>query len=86
MRNISFTPSAFKEYNDWLKVDESIADKIIELIRDIQRESFKGIGKHEPLKGNYSGFWSRRITLEHRLIYKIETTTILIVKCEGHYE
>ncbi len=86
MKNISFTPTSFAEYNDWVQEDLAIAAKILELIRSISNDSFKGIGKPEPLKGNYKGLWSRRITLEHRLIYKVQGDTIFILKCKGHYE
>lgn len=59
--------------------------KILELITDIQKHPFEGIGKPEPLKGNFTGFWSRRIDDEHRLIYKISDGEITILKCKGHY-
>ena len=86
MKRISFTPTAFLEFDEWRKENPSIANKIVELIRDITRDSFKGIGKPEPLKGDYKGFWSRRITQEHRLVYKVEVDSIFIVKCKGHYD
>lgn len=85
MRTISFTSSAFEEYNEWFETNMQVIDRIKTLIRDIDREPFKGIGKPEPLKGNWSGYWSRRIDLEHRLVYKITAEQILIVKCKGHY-
>jgi toxin YoeB len=85
MRNVAFTPVAFAEYNEWFEKDGQIIDRIKELIRDINRDPFKGIGKPEPLRGNWSGYWSRRINHEHRLIYKVNDTHILIVKCNGHY-
>ncbi len=62
-----------------------IVDRIKILIRDIDRDPFKGIGKPEPLKGNWNGYWSRRIDQEHRLIYKVSQEQILIAKCKGHY-
>ncbi len=85
MRNIKFTPDAFKEYNDWIEQDMFLFEKIKDLIKDISREPFKGLGKPEPLKGNYSGYWSRRINKEHRLVYSVKEDTINIVKCKGHY-
>jgi toxin YoeB len=85
MRSISFSSSAFQEYNEWIERDKDVFLKIKELIKDILRDPFKGLGKPEPLKGNYAGFWSRRITQEHRLIYAITPETIKIVKCKGHY-
>lgn len=85
MRNVAFTKNAFSEYNQWFADDMKMVARIQELIRDIDRNSFKGIGKPEPLKGNWTGYWSRRIDLEHRLVYKVSETQILIVKCKGHY-
>ena len=84
MRQIAFTPDAFKEYNDWVESPE-IIEKIKILIRDIDRDAFRGLGKPEPLKGNWKGYWSRRINHEHRLIYKISELQIIIVKCKDHY-
>ena len=84
MRQISFTPAAFKEYNEWFR-NPDIIDKIKTLIRDIDRDPFKGVGKPEPLKANLKDFWSRRINHEHRLFYKVSDAQILIVKCKGHY-
>lgn len=85
MRNVAFTKDAFHEYNQWFASDLKLVGRIQELIRDIDRDPFKGIDKPEPLKGNWAGYWSRRIDLEHRLVYKISEIQILIVKCKGHY-
>ncbi|MFZ5970395.1 MAG: Txe/YoeB family addiction module toxin [Bacteroidota bacterium] len=85
MRQISFTPLSFKEFNDWFAEDDEMVEKIRLLIRDIDRDPFHGLGKPEPLRGNWSGAWSRRINHEHRLIYKVSDTQILILKCRGHY-
>ena len=85
MKDVKFTSEAFAEYNEWIETNEDIFNKIKILIRDISRDPFKGLGKPEPLKGNYSGYWSRRIDKEHRLIYSITADTINIVKCKGHY-
>jgi toxin YoeB len=85
MRNVAFTPIAFQEYNEWFEMNAQLAIRIKTLIRDIDRDPFKGIGKPEPLKGNWAGYWSRRIDQEHRLVYKITDTQILIIKCKGHY-
>jgi toxin YoeB len=85
MRNVAFTKDAFHEYNQWFASDLKLVAPIQELIRDIDRDPFKGIGKPEPLKGNWAGYWSRRIDLEHRLVYKVSEIQILIVKCKGHY-
>lgn len=85
MRNVAFTPIAFQEYNEWFETNGQLVIRIKALIRDIDRDPFKGIGKPEPLKGNWAGYWSRRIDQEHRLIYKITDAQILIAKCKGHY-
>ncbi|MEP6466436.1 MAG: Txe/YoeB family addiction module toxin [Parafilimonas sp.] len=84
-KTIAFTSLAFAEYNDWFETDKQMVERIKLLIRDIDRDLFKGIGKPEPLKNEWAGYWSRRITQEHRLIYKITKEQILIVKCKGHY-
>ena len=85
MRNVAFTKTAFEEYNEWFTGNLQIIDRIKQLIRDIDRDPFKGIGKPEPLRGNWTGYWSRRIDHEHRLVYKVSENQILIVKCKGHY-
>jgi toxin YoeB len=85
MKPIQFESSAYQDYVDWAKANEDIFDKINKLIIDIDRNLFKGLGKPEPLKGNLRGYWSRRITNEHRLIYKIEQNIIYIYSCHGHY-
>jgi toxin YoeB len=85
MRNISFTSIAFVEYNEWFEVNTRMIDRIKALVKDIDRDPFRGIGKPEPLKGSWSGYWSRRIDQEHRLIYKVSDNQILIAKCRGHY-
>ncbi len=84
MRNIAFTETAFREYNEWLSQPD-VLKKILSLIRDTCDNPFKGLGKPEPLKGNYSGFWSRRITEEHRLIYSVNNDEILVHSLKGHY-
>ncbi len=85
MRNVKFSAIAFNEYNEWIEQDKDVFNRIKELIKDISRDPFKGLGKPEPLKGNYAGFWSRRITQEHRLIYSVSSDLICVVKCKGHY-
>ncbi len=85
MRKITFTPDAFREYNEWINEDSDVLQKIILLLRDIQNDPFRGLGKPEPLKGNYSGYWSRRITAKHRLVYRVSAESIDIIKCKDHY-
>jgi toxin YoeB len=71
---------------EWGKEDKKVFKKILELIKDIQREPFSGIGKPEPLKYELQGYWSRRITDEHRLVYKIEEDLLIILSCKYHYD
>ena len=82
---ISFENSAFADYLRWEEEDKKIFDKINTLIKEISRDPFRGTGKPEPLKGNWSGHWSRRITQEHRLIYKVYSDRIVIASCRNHY-
>jgi len=83
---IAFEPSAWDDYLYFKNSDKSISKKIDKLIKESFREPFKGIGKPEKLKGNLSGYWSRRITQEHRLIYKYENNILIIASCRFHYE
>ena len=85
MRSIVFTSFAIKEYNEWFETNIRIVDRIKMLIQEIDNNPFKGIGKPEPLRGNWKGYWSRRIDLEHRLVYKVTHDQIIIAKCKGHY-
>lgn len=83
--NILFTDNAWEDYLYWQQTDKAILKKINKLIKEIQRMPFDGIGKPEPLKFDLAGYWSRRITGEHRLIYKTTDTSILIAQCRYHY-
>lgn len=83
---INFTKIAFDEFVDWAVDNIKIFQRIRDLIESISREPFKGIGKPEPLKYEFKGCWSRRITDEHRLIYKVSNDNILILSCKGHYD
>ena len=82
---IKWEENAWQEYIDWQKTDKAILRKINQLIKDIQRNPFDGIGKPEPLKYDLSGYWSRRINDEHRLVYSIENNVLVIAQCYGHY-
>jgi toxin YoeB len=86
MRNITFDGKAFRQFTEWADRDKKIHDRIIALINDIVRNPFKGIGKPEPLKYDLKGWWSRRITDEHRLIYKVTDDEVIILSCYSHYE
>ena len=82
---IKFLPQGWDDYLYWQQTDKAILRKVNQLIRDIQRNPFTGIGKPEPLKYGFSGGWSRRITDEHRLVYGIEGDTLVILQCRFHY-
>ena len=73
------------DYLSWQNQDKNTLKRINELIKDMARDPFDGIGKPEALKGNLSGFYSRRINSEHRLVYAVDETTIYIIACKGHY-
>ncbi|KQT17489.1 toxin YoeB [Chryseobacterium sp. Leaf404] len=85
MKYISVDES-WEDYLYWQKTDRQKLKRINDLLKDIPRTTFAGIGKPEPLKHKYSGFWSRRIDDEHRLIYWYEEDQILITKCRFHYD
>ena len=82
---ITFSPQAKDDLEFWLKTNKTTAKKIVQLIEDIKQNPFDGIGKPEPLKHQLSGFWSRRINREHRLIYQISENAIFIFSAKGHY-
>ena len=83
--NIEFTPEAWDDCLWFQQNDKAGLKRINLLIKAIQREPFEGLGKPEPLKHNLSGFWSRRITAEHRLVYTIEDGELRVVMCRYHY-
>ncbi len=76
---------AWEDYLYWQMQDKKTLKRINQLVKDISRSPFEGIGKPEPLKENLTGFWSRRIDEEHRLVYAVEESTVLIISCRGHY-
>lgn len=86
MKKVVFEFSAFEDFNEWVRQDKQVHKKIVELIKDINRSPFAGLGKPEPLKHELSGYWSRRINDEHRLVYKVTDTDIIIIACKYHYE
>ncbi len=83
---ISFTTKSWEDYNLWEKEDKKIFKKLQRLIKETLRNPFDGIGKPEPLKNNLSGYWSKRINDEHRLVYKIEENQLIIISCKYHYD
>jgi len=80
-----FSENAWEDYLYWQNTDKKILKHINKLNKDIQRNKYEGIGKPEPLKYNLSGYWSRRINVEHRLVYKIEKERIMIAQLRYHY-
>jgi toxin YoeB len=84
---VLWDPQASDDYDFWLASDKRIAERIRDLIADIQRDPFRGIGKPEPLRHALKGYWSRRITGEHRLVYRVEGNppVLTIAQCRYHY-
>jgi toxin YoeB len=80
-----FMSSGWEDYLYWQATDKKILKKINALIKEIERNPFLGTGKPEPLKHDLAGWWSRRIDLEHRLIYRIENDSVFILQCRFHY-
>jgi len=84
MRRI-FADEAWEDYLYWQKHDKQMVERINKLIKEIQREPFTGIGKPEALKHALTGYWSRRITDEHRIVYRVEDSALLIAQLRFHY-
>jgi toxin YoeB len=83
---LTWQTHAWEDYLYWQDTDKKVLIKINDLIKDCLRNPFKGIGKPEPLKGQYKGLWSRRITDEHRLVYTVNDKQLHILQCRFHYE
>lgn len=85
--NKIFSDDAWRDYLYWFNIDRKKSKRINELIKSIDRDGFDdGLGKPEPLKYNMSGFWSRRIDSEHRLVYKVNDAGVFIASCKDHYK
>lgn len=82
---LSWAAHAWDDYLYWQQTDKKILKRINLLLKDIKRQPFEGVGSPEPLKHNWSGYWSRRIDREHRLVYKVTDDAIIIVQCRYHY-
>lgn len=80
-----FADAAWEDYLHWQKQDRKMVERINKLIKEVQRQPFEGVGKPEPLKHALSSFWSRRITDEHRMVYKVEDYALLIAQLRYHY-
>jgi toxin YoeB len=84
--NIQFSSRAWEDYVYWQQFDKKVLKKINDLLKDISRNPYEGIGKPEPLKHALSGYWSRRITEEHRLVYRVEGDVLKVAQVRYHYE
>jgi toxin YoeB len=82
---LHFSEGAWEDYLHWQASDEKMLHRLNALIKDCARSPFQGIGKPEPLRGNFSGWWSRRIDHEHRLVYRVEAGALQIAQCRYHY-
>ncbi|MEQ9307073.1 MAG: Txe/YoeB family addiction module toxin [Marinoscillum sp.] len=82
---VVFLDQGWEDYLYWQNQDKKILKKINNLLKDIDRHPFEGIGSPEPLKHDLSGYWSRRITLEHRLVYRVLEGQIRVIQCRYHY-
>ena len=86
MRNIHFMPKAWQDLGWWMQNDIKTVKKIYNLLENAAKTPFAVLGQPEPLKSNYSGYWSRRINLEHRIVYKVEDLQIVVHSLYGHYQ
>lgn len=85
MRNFIFSSSVVQDLKQWSKNNPQLVKRVFELLNDIDKDPFHGIGKPEPLKHDLKGCWSRRINDEHRLVYEVHNADINIVSVHGHY-
>lgn len=85
-RRIIFEAGAFEDFTAWATLDKKLYAKIVDLLRDVERSPFSGLGKPEPLRHELSGYWSRRINDEHRLVYKVTDEAIIVAACKYHYD
>ena len=83
--NKTWTDIAWEQYIDWQTQDTKTLKKVNKLLKDIDRNGYEGIGKPEPLKHNWAGYWSRQIDDKNRIVYKIENKVIIIARCGSHY-
>jgi toxin YoeB len=86
MRRIAFHKDAWEDFSSWASENPKLFQRLVRLISETAKDPFSGIGKPEPLKHELKGFWSRRITDEHRLVYKVTEEEILIASCKYHYD
>ena len=82
----TWTDEAWEEFEYWTRQDRKTLKRILQLLKDIDRHGYHGIGKPEPLRGNFSGYWSRRIDNSNRIVYRIDGNVLKIVQCGAHYK
>ena len=82
---VLFTEKGWEEYLDWQQTDRAILRKINQLVQEIQRDPYAGIGQPEALRHELAGYWSRRVDRVHRLVYSVKEDVLTIVQCSGHY-
>lgn len=83
---LEFKQQAFEDLQYWVQINPKVAKRLLRLIEETQRDPFGGTGKPEPLKGDLSGWWSKRIDQEHRLIYRVEGNNLIVAQAKGHYD
>jgi toxin YoeB len=83
---LEFREQAFEDLQYWVQMDPKLAKRLLRLIEETKRNPFGGAGKPEPLRGELSGWWSKRIDQEHRLIYRVEGDRLIVAQAKGHYE
>ena len=86
MRDLLFMPKAWHDLGWWMKHDIKQVKKIYTLLENSCKTPFTGLGQPEALKSNFRGYWSRRINLEHRIVYKVDATMIVVISLYGHYQ
>ena len=85
MNLLTWHISAWEDYQYWQRTDKAVFKKLNSIIKDTLRNPFSGVGKPEPLVGDYKGYWSKRIIREHRLIYFVKDDGLIIISCRYHY-
>ncbi len=85
MRTVVFQAAAFTDFTAWATLDKKLFERLTRLISETAKDPFGGIGKPEPLKYDLKGCWSRRINDEHRLVYKVTDTSLIVISCKYHY-
>ena len=83
---LEFKPQAFEDLQFWVRHQPKLANRVLRLIEETQRDPFGGVGKPEPLRGELAGWWSKRIDHEHRLVYQVEDDRLIVAQARGHYD